>query len=257
MLTWSRIATTAFAVSLVGSMTLLGQGCSVSVGSDLDGGDFTGLDASTTVDGAANADASAIVPPEKYACYGCLRNTCSAQWAVCQNNADCLGIYQCATSAACITNRACTDQCYLDRPNGQTAYDAFFACNDQATCSTCSVECQPSATQCPGGITVPDAGTTPADAGTTPADSGTTTDSGVVVDASPVDECGACNAAQCATEDAACKPNTDCAKFQNCVGLCTDSACATKCASDNPAGAQANTALATCSIAKCAGPCGL
>ncbi len=247
----TRVGTMAFAVSLLGVFAAFQPACTVSVGDDLDGGDFTGNDASTTTDGGVKSDAAVVVPEEKYACYGCLRDSCAGQWAVCQANADCLAIYQCAIAANCINSKECTDACYFAKPNGTTAYDAYYACNDQAKCSSCGTACQVTTTECPNFVP-------PVDSGTTTPDSGTTTDSGTVVDAGdPVNECSECNGRECPTETAACKPDSDCAKFQDCVGVCADGACVTKCGTDFPDGAKANGALATCSITKCSGPCGL
>jgi hypothetical protein len=232
------------AVATFSALAVAAQGCTITTGDGLDGGDFNGSDGSVP---------DVRVPPDAGdgPCFDCIVNTCRAQWALCKANSDCIAISTC--SNACNGNGPCIEKCYTDRPQGHPAYDALYLCNRVYECSSCKGVCRTPEEFCRA--PVPDAGggvdaATP-DAGETP-DAGGTTDAGTAVD-----PCTTCSETQCASESAACASGTQCDQYTKCLAACADANCITKCGTDYPNGASTSAALAGCVTGKCAVQCGL
>ena len=203
-------------------------------------------------------------PAVALACNECLFQGCTNLWAVCQNNLECRAIYQCSTKPG--LTQADVTACFCTHPTGQNAYVALSACNQVEQCGSCASNCSATpASSCanPGVFQENicagfDAGTPPeeVDSGTTPV-----VDAAVpppmTTDAATVGDCKTCNSSKCATEDAACGPDSDCVKFSLCTLACQDLACFDKCATDHAAGKAASSALDTCTRTNCAALCGL
>jgi hypothetical protein len=223
--------------TLVGGMTALSQGCTITTSdSGLDGGNFTGNDSGTTTDGG--------VDPQR-ACNQCAYQPCKGEFAVCMGNDECQAIYQCAIKPNCANSGACVQACYDAHPQGQAAYKALSSCNQNAVCGSCTSLCKPTAEYC---AARPDAGGTPDSGGTT--DSGT--DSGT-----PTLDCETCKPTKCPNETAACAPNSKCDEYQLCLMECSDDACVNACETNNPEGKTASGAYATCIVNNCTKECDL
>lgn len=232
------------------------EGCTITTGdSGLDGGGYNGNNNSDADTGTGNV------------CYQCLFQQCSGSWTVCQNDAECLATYMCATNCASAANpQECVNACYCDHPAGQSKYVALAACDSYHECGTCKSECPTLATAeacvAPGSIDrdicgvvpVDDAGVdaTPAEDAAPPQDAALPpTDAAVVVD------CTSCTTNICAAEKSACVSGSECETYTLCVAACTDSSCFDGCDSRYAAGKAASKALETCTVSNCKDACGL
>jgi hypothetical protein len=237
------------ALGLVAFGAVFGIACTVTTGGDVDDGGFEGdtPDGSVTRTDSGTTTSDAAAPNS---CNLCNFQNCEAQTALCNSEAECRALKACLT--AC-TDKACKDKCFVDHAAGEGAYWGQFLCNQAAMCNS-----GPCGSQCTGvfndaycSATRPTPPVNDAGAGSDAAP--------VTPDGSAVDACNTCIDASCATQKGACAAGSDCEKFSSCVGGCGDSdaACFAKCGTDNPTGAQASTALATCTTEKCATACGL
>jgi len=230
--------TLALSTLTVGLGTLIGVSlgaCTVSVG-DGSGLDFDG----GRSDSASPSPSTSSTPPPtgNATCNSCLFQGCSGQHSVCQSNAECLAIYQCATKAGC--DQACVNSCFDSHPNGQREYTALYTCDQQRMCASCSSEC---------GV----ASCAPVDAGPEP-----TNDAGPAVDSGPTPplDCSSCTAARCTAEQGACSAGSDCDAYSTCVIASNDAASAAVCGTAHPSGKAASDALAACTGSKCKTECG-
>jgi hypothetical protein len=219
------------------AMTIASQGCTVLTSDGvLDGGGFTGNDAAP-LDGQAPYSS----------CNECLFQGCVGQWAVCQNNAECMAIYICSTAPSCAANGACVDACFAAHPTGQSAYYSLASCDQYGQCGTCAATCGGAPASCP--VTPPaDAGTPPPDA--EPLDAGTPP-----VDAGAVQSCTDCTTSQCGAEKSACATGSSCDLYTQCLAACADVPCIDTCGTNNPDGKAASGALGSCVTTKCASAC--
>ncbi len=238
-------------VAVIGGPALVG-GCTVVVSDGpLDGGAFTGFDATPG--------------PSDNPCNACLFQQCSGSWAVCENSSECLAIYTCALR--CNGDVACIDGCFCAHPSAQNAYVALAACDSYYACGTCQTACKTPASSCtaPGVIARDLCGAPPppvdsgaGDAGTSvdaapPADAGAS----VATDAAAVVTCGSCVDGRCSSEKQACAPRSECEGYMLCIGFCNDRQCIADCAAAHPTGQAASQALQTCTTTNCKDACGL
>jgi hypothetical protein len=173
-------------------------------------------------------------------CNACLYAQCVGQYSDCLGNASCLAIYECATAPACTADGGtCTEACFqAGDATGQTIYLTLATCDNAAECPN------PSSAPCAATCNVTCA---------TVLDSGASDDAGLVTDAgdAAAEPCADCQSAQCASLLASCAAGTACATYDQCVLSCSDSACASACATDNPSGSSAASALGSCTSASC------
>lgn len=229
------------AKKLVTGMTLAGicglalaaaQGCTVSVGpgTPSDGGCDPFF--SNCSEGGADAGGDSSKPPPN-PCNECLFGQCSGQWAVCQQNADCMTIYQCATKTGCDQN--CVNGCYnAGTVDGKKAYLSLSSCDSAGLCGACQgpTFCNTPASSC----TVPDGG---------------------APDAGGVQSCTDCTSSKCTTQKAACGKGTDCDDYTQCLAVCKDLPCINACGLAHPQGKTDSKALGDCTTANCATECQL
>ena len=223
-------------VGALGALTLVSQGCTVLTSDGtLDGGGFAGNDASPL----PPADSG----PQYSSCNECLFQGCAGQWAVCQNNTECMAIYMCSTAPSCASSGTCVDACYAAHPAGQSAYLSLASCDHYGQCGVCASTCGGAPADCPAPPPPADAGTPTPDAGPPPVDSGA------------VQSCTDCTTSQCGGEKSACATGTSCDKYSQCLAACADVPCIDKCGADDPAGKSASGALGSCVTTKCASAC--
>ena len=117
------------------ALTIVSQGCTVltSDGS-LDGGDFNGNDAAPLPAADGGTPYSS--------CNECLFQGCAGQWAVCQNSAECMAIYICATAPSCAASSTCVDACFTAHPAGESAYYSLASCDQYGQCGACASTCE-------------------------------------------------------------------------------------------------------------------
>jgi hypothetical protein len=217
----------ALAAAALGVLAFSAQGCTVTLVDTTDGGDPFDTGAPD-----AAKDTAADAPPVNQ-CNECLFQQCSGQWAVCQQTAECLAIYQCATKPNCDQN--CVNACFAGHPAGQQEYTALYTCDQVGSCGTCKTQCNTQSSSCP----TPDAGT----------DSGTP-------DAGPL-SCTDCSAQKCAAEKTACGSGSDCDGYSQCLAVCQDIPCVEACGLAHADGKKASEALGTCTVNQCKSECGL
>lgn len=216
----------ALAATALGVLAFSAQGCTVTLVDNTDGGSF--YDAGPDV---AN-DTAADAPPVNQ-CNECLFGQCSAQWAVCQQTAECYAIYQCATAPNC--DQSCVNACFSGHPSGQPAYTALYKCDQAGSCGSCQTACNTPSSSC----TTPDGGT----------DSGTP-------DAGPL-SCSDCSTQKCASQKTACGAGSDCDGYSQCLAVCQDLPCVDACGLAHTVGKAASEALGTCTTSSCKTECGL
>lgn len=213
---------------MCGLVLAASQGCTVTVGpgSDIDSGpcglfgcNDGGKDTSPPVDSSA---------PNK--CNQCLFGQCSGQWAVCQQSADCMSIYQCATAPMC--DQKCVNACFTASPAGQKPYLALASCDSAGQCGACKTDCNTPPSQC----TVPDSG---------------------APDSSVVQSCTDCTTVKCSAQKTACAPNTDCDQYTQCLAVCKDLSCINACGLAHPKGKTDSKALGDCVTQQCSKECNL
>lgn len=220
------------------------SGCTVSVGDgNFDGGFFSdsgtngGDGGSPLADGAINDGSTPppdAAPNGTDSCSVCLFNQCAGVKSACFANADCLGIYNCTTQAACATSATCVDQCYKDRPGGQAAYLALAKCDQSSACTTCTAACtnNPIRTNCQA----------------------YSSDGGV-------DVCRACMNDKCNAFQDVCGENSPCQKYTQCSASCVQGptaqldACLNGCNSLYENGGSQARNLATCMKSSCEKEC--
>jgi hypothetical protein len=216
---------------------------------DYDSGPIVGEDAGLVDTGSTAPDP----------CNSCLYGQCVGLYSNCVGNSSCLGIYQCATAAACSTDGTCVQNCFnAGTATAQALYLALGECDQAAECTNitpsaaCAATCNPPAASCVVAVVPDDAGAT--DAGSSGVDSSTgSDDSGTTT--SPADaglSCSACVATSCSAQVAQCATGTPCATYNQCLGGCADTACDTACTSAYPQGATAAAALGSCTSTNCA-----
>jgi len=224
---------TAFALAASGAAA----GCTITTD---DNGLVTGrgrrVDAGTSVTTTA-------------ACNTCIYDQCKAPLSACSDPTACSKIYACASA-----NPAGADACIAQYPDGEDAYRTLADCNAYAACSGCSATCGDLASQLNYRCelyALPDGGDLTADGGSIP-------------DATPqAVRCSDCNARQCGPQNEACVPNSECAKYIECVQgnqttpPCEDQECRDACSLGYPDGQTAATRLTSCYNDNCAATCTL
>jgi hypothetical protein len=70
-------------------------------------------------------------------CDACRKNSCCAESGACENNQDCLTIFQCISTNQCQDQQCITD-CANQSPNGAQAAAAFYGCLQSHCASECS-----------------------------------------------------------------------------------------------------------------------
>jgi hypothetical protein len=247
-----------------GLLAAISQGCTITTSDKpLDDAGFpTGDD-----------DGSTGTTPTANDCNECLFAQCGGQWSVCQNNADCRNIYQCATTPGGMGECSTSTCCFCGAPNGQKSYQALSTCDSFEMCNpaSCADKCKANKPVCPAAA-FPSAeelgcpNTTQTDSGAPPDDSGAAADTSTAPDTSTppqqdagvvAQDCNSCVASQCASQQQACASGSDCDKYSQCVAACQNAQCVTDCGTTTPAGQTASAALATCTSANCASQCGL
>ncbi len=217
--------------SMCGLVLAASQGCTVTVGpgSDIDSGPCGIFGCK---DGAADTSPPVDSGGGVNKCNQCLFGQCSGQWAVCQQSADCMTIYQCATAPMC--DQACVNNCFKASPiPGQKAYLSLANCDSAGQCGSCQTACSTPPSQC----TVPDGGTAP--------------------DASVVQDCTTCTTNKCASQKTACAANTDCDQYTQCLAVCKDVSCINACGLAHAQGKTDSKALGDCTTQQCSKECGL
>lgn len=234
----------------LGFAALTGALALVAVGSVL-----AGAGCATTANDSGSEDAAVIVPTEAAAgaCHACVADACTAAWALCLTNEDCLSVRDCArtgSSAECACGPASDAGA-----SGGDRYRAFTTCNDARTCaagcaSDCASSCASPPATTPAACEVPDAGADAAD------DAGA--DAGDAPPPGPsADGCASCAAAKCDSAKKACAIGSECAVFLECAFACADSTCVSGCGRSHATGQVAAVELATCAQAGCEAECGL
>lgn len=226
--------------SFVACMVALG--CTVEVEATVGGGPSDASTADVGPDGAQQAPASG--------CTSCLFESCGGLQSACNENLECLAIFNCATKVPCISDAACVQSCFDSLPRGQAAYLKLAQCNRTTACGPCGAACSasPARDECPSATT--DAGPIP-DAGDGSSDAGSGT---------PVD-CVICQSKECTQEKLACGPESDCLGYSDCLSACVNGAsdtlaqCINACATVYPDGKVKGAAFATCTESKCRKEC--
>ena len=73
------------------------------------------------------------------ACGGCSADgECADVFGACANDPACAMIVMCASGPNCNFDVTCTEQCVMDNPDGEEAWDAFVFCQ---TCTACPMAC--------------------------------------------------------------------------------------------------------------------
>lgn len=236
----TKLLTLSTALAALGALTIVSQACTV-ITSDgtLDGG-FTG-----TGDGSPPADSGPF-----NSCNECLFQGCTGQWAVCQNNTECMAIYTCTTAPSCASNQACIDACFTAHVAGQSSYYALATCDYYGECGSCASSCGGAPASCT--VAPPaDAGSPTADATAPPNDA-----AAPPFDGGAVQSCTDCTSSQCGAEKTACANGTKCDLYSQCLATCADVACIDKCGADNAEGKDASQKLGACVASHCASACG-
>jgi hypothetical protein len=232
--------------------------------------------------------ACTVLSNDEPTCNECLFQQCTGEWAVCQQNADCMALYTCT-----INSQPCTDT----SPVGAQQLAVLMACDTAAACGACRSYCSatcgsdsgtPNADAGADVAAVADApvadvaqeaaqadsgdedaadedAAAPVDAAVPPPDASPLADA-TTVDANAADAasaatadvpaCVSCVDTTCTAQKAACAQNQPCDEFAQCAAGCSNAACVSTCGTTYPQGTMDEETLATCVLGGCTPQCG-
>ena len=234
---------------------------------------LTGVGCTTEASDGATGDGGVYVPTDASAgsCSTCVADRCTAAWALCLTNEDCLAVRACARGGA---SEECACKGASDTGSkGLALHRAFTTCNDARTCAgdgcanDCAASCaSPTSTtlatcDVPEGSDVDasdDAGADSSDdAGADSGGDASDADAGAPPPGPSADRCASCAAGKCDGARKACAIGTECARFLECAFACADGTCVTGCGRSHATGQVAAAELAACAQAGCEEECGL
>jgi hypothetical protein len=141
MKTWSFVVVTSFAGIVACSSTTTGSGGTAGKGGGLFGnptggtGGTSGTSGTTAGGGPTTVPTSCSASASDDSCNACLKKSCCDSTTSCANNAECVGIFDCARPC---TEQSCFDNCIASHPAGQTDLRALVTCEQQFCVSACS-----------------------------------------------------------------------------------------------------------------------